>query len=66
MSVVKSDVVVERKYLNTVEAAKMLGVTTQTIRDWIRKGKVTGKKIGGRFFVLRSDIEDVEGVKQDG
>ena len=63
MSNVKNDVVVERKYLNTVEAAKMLGVTTQTIRDWIKKNKITGKKIGGRFFVLRSDIEE---VKQDG
>lgn len=54
---------VERKWITTPEAARMLGVTTQTIRKWIKQGSLEGKKIGSRFFVLK---EDLEGVKNDG
>jgi excisionase family DNA binding protein len=29
------------EYLTTTEAAQLLGVTAQTIRNWIRSGKIT-------------------------
>jgi len=29
------------EYLTTTEAARLLGVTPQTIRNWIRSGKIT-------------------------
>lgn len=29
------------EYLTTTEAAQRLGVTPQTIRNWIRSGKIT-------------------------
>ena len=54
---------VERQYLTTVEASKILGVTTHTIRDWIKDKKLNGKKIGGRWFVLRSEFREVENGK---
>lgn len=29
------------EYITTTEAARLLGVTSQTIRNWIRSGKIT-------------------------
>jgi excisionase family DNA binding protein len=29
------------EYITTTEAAQLLGVTSQTIRNWIRSGKIT-------------------------
>jgi len=29
------------EYITTTEAARLLGVTAQTIRNWIRSGKIT-------------------------
>ena len=29
------------EYFTTTEAARLLGVTPQTIRNWIRSGKIT-------------------------
>ena len=29
------------EYITTTEAARLLGVTPQTIRNWIRSGKIT-------------------------
>lgn len=54
---------IERKWITTPEAAKILGVTTQTIRKWVKQGSLDGKKIGSRFFVLK---ESLEGVKNGG
>lgn len=33
--------------ITTTAAAKLLGVTSQTIRDWIRSGKIISEKTGG-------------------
>lgn len=47
------------RYMTTSEAAKLLGVTTNTVRRWIIKGKIRGKKIIGRWKVYREDIEKI-------
>ncbi len=41
----------KHKYLTTFEVSKMFGVTPQTIRNWIRKGKIKGKKVGHLWLI---------------
>lgn len=33
------------------EVAELFGVDPTTVRDWIRKGKLKGLKIGGRYKI---------------
>jgi excisionase family DNA binding protein len=39
------------RFLSVAAAADTLGVTTGTIRAWLRQGRLTGIKIGGLWFV---------------
>ncbi len=48
----------KHKYLTTFEVSKMFGVTPQTIRNWIRKGKIEGKKIGHLWLIRTESIKN--------
>lgn len=39
------------KYIPVSEAAKMHGVTAQSVRAWANKGQVKSRKIGGRVMI---------------
>ena len=48
-----------RDYLRTSEAAKFLGVSPGTVRNWDRQGKLRSRRLpqnGYRLF-LKSDLE---------
>ena len=45
-----------RFYLTTREAAAAFGVTEQTIRAWLRAGKIQGRKVDRRWFVVKTEI----------
>jgi excisionase family DNA binding protein len=45
-------------FLTTTEAGEILGVTGQTIKNWIRDGRIEGFRIGGRFMVPRNAVAD--------
>ena len=45
-----------RAYLTTREAAVVFGVSERTIRTWLRAGKIQGRKIDRRWFVLKSEV----------
>ncbi|HEU4322936.1 MAG TPA: helix-turn-helix domain-containing protein [Roseiflexaceae bacterium] len=38
-------------FVRVDEFAKMLGVTDQTVRKWLRDGTIEGKQIGRRRFI---------------
>lgn len=38
-------------------AAKLLGKSRDTIYRWMEQGKLSGRKIGGRWYVYRDSIE---------
>jgi len=41
-------------YITTTEAARLLGVTSQTVRNWIRSGKIiTEPTMGGHNRIPR-------------
>lgn len=52
------------KYFTIPEAAKAVGITIRTLRNWINAGELSYNKVGvrngrRRKLVLKSDIEDL-------
>ena len=39
------------EYISTQRVAKMFGVTTYTVRNWIAQGKITAIQVHGRWRV---------------
>lgn len=39
--------------------AKKLNKSEETVRRWIKEGKIEGYKIGGRWFVKRQSIKSL-------
>jgi len=55
---------VRERYLNTKEVAEMLAVGQEYLRQLLREGKIKGVKVGKRWKIKESDIEElVRGVK---
>lgn len=48
----------DREYYSSEELAEMLGVTTRTIRNYLKEQKIKGYKIGGKWKFSRDDIEE--------
>lgn len=40
-------------------AAKLLGVSSHTVRNWIKEGKIRALNIPGTYRILWSDIQDM-------
>jgi len=53
------------KYLTTSEAAARAGVTSATIRDWIRQKRLPKHSVGRAWRVRASDLEDLLAAPQD-
>ena len=47
-------------YMSLVEAAQRLGVTKQTLLNWIWARKLAAQKFGQQYMVLRDDIETLK------
>ena len=50
------------QYATTREVAQRLGVSRQTVVNWIKRGFLPGKKLGGRLVVPTSELTQVEEV----
>lgn len=42
--------------ISTTEAAKLLGLTSETIRKWVAAGKVQGYRVGRLIKVSRAAV----------
>ncbi len=49
-------------YATTGEVAQLLGVSRQTVVNWIKRGFVSGIKLGGRLVVPTSELARAEEV----
>lgn len=45
------------KYYSTEDVAEILGFKEKTVREWLRTGKLKGKKVGRLWRVKESDLE---------
>jgi excisionase family DNA binding protein len=43
--------------LTPAQIAVEMGVTSVTVRNWIKSGRLQGFRIGGRVYVMRSEME---------
>ena len=48
----------ERPYYTISEAAEFIGVSGQTVKNWISRGLVKGYRLGGRIVIPRSELDD--------
>ena len=46
------------KYYSVEDVAEILGFKEKTVREWLRTGKLKGKKIGRLWRVKESDLEE--------
>ena len=44
--------------LTTTQAGELLGVTGQTIKNWVRSGQLAGFRVGGRIMIPRDVVAD--------
>ena len=48
----------DKKYYGTVEAARILGVSTFAVWKWCKEGKIkAGRTPGGHFRIPREEME---------
>lgn len=45
------------EYLTTIQAGELLGVSGQTIKNWVSEGKLSGYRLGGRIVIPRQAVE---------
>lgn len=53
------------KLLTPEEAAEKLGVMPETIREWLRSGKIKGRKAGRLWRIPEADLERFLEVKDE-
>jgi excisionase family DNA binding protein len=51
----------EPELLTVSQAAEACNATSQTIRNWIKSGRVHGVRIGNRFLIARDEIDRLRG-----
>ena len=48
---------VEGQLLTLKEAAEMLRLSTRTVREYVQRGEIKGRLIGGRWRFKRADLD---------
>ena len=57
----------EKELYSVKELEKILPITPLTIREYLRKGKIKGIKIGKNWYVSKQDLEAfLEGDRVEG
>jgi excisionase family DNA binding protein len=46
-----------RGFYTTAEAGRLIGVTGQTVKNWVARGLLTGYRLGGRVVIPRAALE---------
>ncbi len=48
----------ERQFYTTAEAGRIIGVSAQTVKNWVARGLLVGYRLGGRMVIPRAALED--------
>jgi excisionase family DNA binding protein len=51
----------EPELLTVSQAAEALSATSQTIRNWIRSGRINATRIGNRFLIPQDEVTRLRG-----
>jgi excisionase family DNA binding protein len=51
----------DSELLTVSQAAEALTASSQSIRNWIRAGRLAGVRIGSRFLIPRAEVERLRG-----
>lgn len=54
----------ERPYYTVSEAAELIGVSGQTVKNWISRGLMKGYRLGGRIVVPRDELDDYRAMAE--
>jgi len=51
----------DRELLTVSQAAEALSASSQSIRNWIRAGRLAGVRVGNRFLIPRPEVDRMLG-----
>lgn len=54
----------ERPYYTVSEAAELIGVSGQTIKNWISRGLMDAYRLGGRYVIPRAQLDDYRSIAE--
>ncbi len=54
----------ERPYYTVAEVAELIGVSGQTVKNWISRGLVKGYRLGGRIVIPRSELDEYRSMAE--
>lgn len=52
--------------MTVTEVAKVLRMTSQAIRDMIRRGEIKAARVGRQYRIPRSEVERITTITTDG
>lgn len=52
------------EFLDTKQAADLLGVTSAYVREMINKGEIKAKKIGNSFRIPKEEVNKILGISE--
>ncbi len=55
----------ESDLITVAETAQRLSRSTEQVRRYLREGRLTGRRIGGQWFIERSAVERFHGRMRD-
>lgn len=55
---VREDALPSLDLLTTTQTGNVLGVTGQTIKNWVREGRFTGYRVGSRIMIPKEVVEE--------
>ncbi|MGZ3600849.1 MAG: helix-turn-helix domain-containing protein [Ktedonobacterales bacterium] len=54
----------ERPYYTVTKAADLIGVSGQTVKNWISRGMLKGYRLGGRIVIPRTELDDYRPIAE--
>lgn len=54
----------ERPYYTVSEAADLIGVSGQTVKNWISRGMLMSYRLGGRIVIPRSQLDSYRSIAE--
>ena len=53
-----------KPFYTTTEAAELVGVTGQTIKNWVARSILKGYRLGGRIVIPRAELDEYRSIAE--